>query len=104
MKNDPEKSSAPALAVDVGSDSSAPADMTDDPQYQAWVESMAKHCRCAHDRPCDGVLAGGLCDDIQDDDCGDGHEPETCPSCHGSGQYDDCTPCPDCDGDGTSPW
>ncbi len=29
---------------------------------------MAKHCRCSRDRPCDGVLAGGLCDDIQDDE------------------------------------
>lgn len=46
-------------------------DMTDDPQYQAWVESMAKHCRCSSDRPCAGVLAGGLCDDLQDDPCDD---------------------------------
>jgi hypothetical protein len=50
---------------------SSPAGMTDDPQYQAWVESMAKHCRCSSDRPCAGVLAGGLCDDIQDDPLGD---------------------------------
>lgn len=41
-------------------------DMTDDPEYQAWVESMAQHCRCSNDRPCAGVLAGGLCDDLQD--------------------------------------
>lgn len=47
---------------------SVSGDMTDDPEYQAWVESMAKHCRCAHDCPCAGVLAGGLCDDIQDDE------------------------------------
>lgn len=59
------------LALASGSASGAPADMTDDPQYQAWVESMAKHCRCSNDRPCDGVLAGGLCDDIQDDLCDD---------------------------------
>lgn len=39
-----------------------------------------------------------------DDEQGEGHEPETCPTCRGSGQYDDCTPCPDCDGDGTCPW
>lgn len=49
----------------------------DSPEYQAFVESMVPHCRCANNRPCDGVLAGGLCDDIQDDpldeeeDCGD---------------------------------
>ena len=37
-------------------------------EYQKFVESMAQHCRCAKDRPCDGVLAGGICDDIQDDE------------------------------------
>lgn len=47
---------------------SVSGDMTDNPEYQAWVESMAKHCRCACDCPCAGVLAGGLCDDIQDDE------------------------------------
>ncbi len=41
--------------------------MTEDPQYLAWVESMAKHCRCrSSDVPCAGVLAGGLCDEIDD--------------------------------------
>ncbi|WP_043585349.1 hypothetical protein [Geminisphaera colitermitum] len=44
-----------------------PLDMTDDPEYQAWVESMAQHCRCrSGDVPCAGVLAGGLCDEIDD--------------------------------------
>lgn len=52
------------LAVPPGS---ASGDITDDPQYQAWVESMAKHCRCrSSDVPCAGVLAGGLCDEIDD--------------------------------------
>lgn len=92
---------APELGVALGSASSSTADMTDDPEYQAWVESMAKHCRCSHDCPCDGVLAGGICDDRQE---GEEYERETCTTCHGSGQYDDCTPCPDCDGDGTCPW
>lgn len=43
----------------------------DDAQYQAFVESMVKHCRCAppHSCPCDGVLAGGLCDEM-------GREPD----------------------------
>ncbi len=37
-------------------------------EYQKFVESMAVHCRCRpSDRPCDGVLAGGVCDNIQDD-------------------------------------
>ena len=84
----------------------APAvDMTDDPNYQVFVESMAKHCRCSHDCPCAGVLAGGPCDEIResihdDDDC----EPDLCTECRGSGQYDDATPCPYCDGDGTNPY
>lgn len=37
-------------------------------EYQKFVESMVPHCHCspAH-RPCDGVLAGGVCDGIKDD-------------------------------------
>lgn len=35
--------------------------------YQTFVESMVPHCHCDRDRPCDGVLAGGLCDGIRDD-------------------------------------
>lgn len=42
-------------------------DFTASPEYQAWVESMAEHCRCSRNCPCDGVLSGGFCDDIQDD-------------------------------------
>lgn len=42
-------------------------------EYAAFVEAQAKHCRCSErlQRPCDGVLAGGLCDDMQDDLCDD---------------------------------
>lgn len=43
-------------------------DITADLAYQAFVESMVPHCRCSRDCPCDGVLAGGLCDDIQEDE------------------------------------
>lgn len=44
-------------------------DMTDDPAYQAFVESMAQYCHCADRyKPCDGVLAGGLCDDMGHDE------------------------------------
>jgi len=50
-------------------------DMTDDPEYHAWVEGMAQHCRCSNDRPCAGVLAGGLCDDLQDDPRDDDEHP-----------------------------
>lgn len=36
-------------------------------EYQKFVESMVEHCYCKpSSRPCDGVLAGGPCDDIQD--------------------------------------
>jgi hypothetical protein len=34
----------------------------DTPEYQAFVESMVKHCCCEYDKPCEGVLSGGLCD------------------------------------------
>lgn len=39
-------------------------DPYDTPEYQAFVEEMAKHCQCLppHRCPCDGVLAGGICD------------------------------------------
>jgi len=47
-------------------------------EYQRFVESMAEHCHCTpgHHRPCDGVLAGGICDDMQweNDDRGDQDE------------------------------
>ena len=34
-------------------------------EYLAFVESMTKLCQCEppHSCPCDGVLAGGLCDE-----------------------------------------
>lgn len=38
-------------------------DPRDTPEYQAFVESMVKYCRCEFDRPCEGVLCGGLCDE-----------------------------------------
>jgi hypothetical protein len=41
-------------------------DPTDDPAYHVFVESMVQYCKCEplSFRPCDGVLAGGLCDQI----------------------------------------
>lgn len=47
-------------------------DPANDPDYQAFIASMEKFCRCDYDRPCDGVLAGGLCDETReemDDEC-----------------------------------
>ena len=71
--NDPAERSEPTDAVRVGSGAGS-ADFTSDADYQKFVESMAHHCRCSNERPCAGVLAGGLCDDLQDDP---GDEEET---------------------------
>lgn len=44
----------------------------DDPQYQQIIVELAKMCKCSHDQPCEGLLAGGLCDNAQHgDDSGD---------------------------------
>lgn len=42
-------------------------DPLNSPEYHAFVESMISHCHCEHPypRPCDGVLAGGLCDGMK---------------------------------------
>jgi hypothetical protein len=37
------------------------------PEYQAFLAECAKHCRCTH-QICGGVLAGGFCDEIIEDD------------------------------------
>lgn len=47
------------------------SDLEHDPHesedYQRFVESMVEHCRCsASNCPCEGVLAGGLCDTVGD--------------------------------------
>lgn len=43
--------------------------------YQKFIDSMVSYCRCrAQDRPCDGVLAGGICDNIQDDPDGEEYD------------------------------
>lgn len=54
-------------AVALGSASST-RDITECEEYEKFVESMVQYCRCTgQPRPCDGVLAGGLCDNIHDD-------------------------------------
>lgn len=35
----------------------------DDEGYSAFVASMEKFCHCDYNCPCDGVLAGGPCDE-----------------------------------------
>lgn len=44
-------------------------DQYESDEYQKHVESMVQYCHCepADCRPCDGVLAGGLCDGKRDD-------------------------------------
>lgn len=32
-------------------------------EYQKFIESCVPDCHCEYDCPCDGVLAGGLCDE-----------------------------------------
>ena len=44
------------------------SDLTRDPEYWRFVEGQRKYCRCSRNAPCDGVLAGGMCDDVQDDE------------------------------------
>lgn len=34
---------------------------------QSFIDSMASLCHCSSGGPCDGVLAGGLCDNMQDE-------------------------------------
>jgi len=50
-----------------------PEEITRDPHYAKWIEELAKVCTCtpAGERPCDGLLAGGLCDDRHTDERGD---------------------------------
>jgi len=58
------------------------ANMTDDPSYQALVQELAAQCTCTpeSDRPCAGLLAGGLCDDLHmGSELGDPDEQETEP-------------------------
>jgi hypothetical protein len=41
------------------------SDPFDDPSYWRFVREQRKHCRCCTQcgtSPCDGVLAGGMCD------------------------------------------
>jgi hypothetical protein len=54
-------------------------EMHNDPGYQQLVQELALQCKCTplESRPCDGLLAGGLCDNLHPDaiieDC-DGDE------------------------------
>lgn len=39
------------------------------PEYAAFVAESCKHCHCREDiRPCDSVLAGGICDGVTEEE------------------------------------
>ena len=79
MKTDSEQSERPAgFTPAPGSDVAPESDILDDPEYQKWLIEMAEHCRCTpmSERPCAGVCAGGLCDDLHWDDPYDAPEQD----------------------------
>jgi hypothetical protein len=42
-------------------------DITESPEYKEWLEKLAKECKCCpicSDKPCDGLMAGGFCDEL----------------------------------------
>lgn len=43
-------------------------------EYQAFVADCAKNCRCTHS-VCAGILAGGFCDEIIEDDSDEENYP-----------------------------
>lgn len=60
-----------AFMADVFTSSNYQAPKPENPfeseEYEQFVQSMVPYCRCKEsNRPCDGVLAGGLCDDVQE--------------------------------------
>jgi len=57
----------PCLGLFIQMPAKQSEDFTDDPEYQVFVEKMAEKCQCHDVRPCDGLLAGGMCDNIQPD-------------------------------------
>lgn len=42
----------------------AKEEASEDPDSAALVEELARECTCSGDRPCDGLLAGGFCDNL----------------------------------------
>lgn len=47
--------------------SPAVREFDESPEYEAFLVECAKHCRCTY-MICSGVLAGGFCDEIIEDD------------------------------------
>lgn len=68
VANAQEKGQMQGVAAGASGSGPSVRDITEDEEYYKFVESMVPHCRCtAQPRPCDGVLAGGLCDNLHDD-------------------------------------
>jgi len=45
------------------------SDYTESEEYAKFIKSMVHLCHCdGQYRPCDGVLAGGLCDNIHNEE------------------------------------
>lgn len=60
-------------------------------EYDRFVESMVPHCHCREsNRPCDGVLAGGICDDIKDEP--ESEDDDGCDECGRSQNLCNCFP------------
>jgi hypothetical protein len=72
-----------------------------DPEKCPQCQNARHQCVCDD---LDKDLASFVEGRASDDDWSEGHEPEMCSTCNGSGQFDDATPCSACDGDGTLPW
>lgn len=54
-------------AMDPMNPEAEPRELEYEQAYALFVESMVDHCHCDRNRPCDGVLSGGLCDGIRDE-------------------------------------
>lgn len=77
-------------------------DPLDDPDCQRFLAECAKDCRC-DDRPCAGVTAGGMCDELrrEDDDPEWDEVGDECDTCQGYGDLGPEGPeCDACDGTG----
>lgn len=58
-----------AVDVECGKNPDDRLDPYSTPEYQAFVASMVPHCHCRESlRPCDGVLAGGICDGMVEEE------------------------------------
>lgn len=61
--------SMPDASLNSAPHGSASEDIFNSEEYEKFVNSMVSYCDCEppHRRPCDGVLAGGLCDEMREE-------------------------------------